>query len=295
MASPKASGRMIRKSVSDSEKIASLSPAAAVLFMMLIPHYNSHGKMQGGPGVVKDEVVPLIPYLTYENLPEYLQEISDKTNVKWFRCGNKWWLHSLHFKSEHQDLRADRSGEDTLPSFSDDKSGSSPGVVPEFSFRAEGFKVLREEEKLKEQQQQHACACDQLAEVVEERREDLQRLFPDCDIPVATAKLLAFYRTKPQRLLDPYLTAIKWFQREFKAAPLQAVARASPGSGFEQKSKALLREEANIESTQEALRLVKEMRNGQRRETAERTAGIIGYAGCRNDDGSTDAVSAGVG
>ena len=232
MASPKASGRMIRKSVSDSDKIASLTPVAAVLFMMLIPHFNAHGKMPGGPGVVKDEVVPLIPYLTYENLPEYLQEISDKTNVKWFRRGNKWWLHSLHFNSEHQELRIDKMGADTLPGFLDNESGSSTGVVPNSPLREEGFKVLREEEELKTQQQQHACACKQLVEVVEERQEDLQRLFPDRDIPVAVEKLLAFYATRTERLLDPWLTALKWLQREFREGGpgSHAVARASPGA-----------------------------------------------------------------
>jgi len=133
MASPKHSGRMIRRSISESEKIASLSPEAAVLFMMLIPHFNSYGKMAAGPGVIKDEVVPLISYLTYENIPVYLQEISDKTNVKWFREGTKWWLHALHFLSEHQSLNKDKLGQDSLPTYPNDceKSGTSPGLVLE--------------------------------------------------------------------------------------------------------------------------------------------------------------------
>jgi hypothetical protein len=168
---PKASGRMIRRSISESEGFASLSPEAAVLFAMMIPHFNAHGKMPGGPGVVKDEIVPLIPYLTYDNLPQYLQEISDKTNVKWFRCGTKWYLHALHFLSEHQDLRREKMGADELPSWPEmeeageeapeigdvaeiyevvselpENSGSSPGVVRERPSRAEGLKVRREEE-----------------------------------------------------------------------------------------------------------------------------------------------------
>lgn len=171
MASPKASGRMVRKKISESEKFASLSPEAAVLFVMLIPHFNAHGKMPGGPGVIKDEIVPLIPYFSYENLPQYLQEISDKTNVKWFRVGTKWWIHSLNFLSKHQDLRPDKLGSDDLPSYvpeppptgrGEEKQdeptgretpeakpcGSSPGVVRDFPSRAEGLKVRREEEGL---------------------------------------------------------------------------------------------------------------------------------------------------
>ena len=93
----------------------------------------------------------------------------------------------------------------------------------------------REELKPKvKTQQQHAGACEQLAEVVADRAEDLQRLFPDADIPVVVAKLLHHYRDKPC-LLDPWATALKWFQREFKAVALLPVAaRASPGGYAEQ-------------------------------------------------------------
>ncbi|MFZ4856155.1 MAG: hypothetical protein ACOYL3_07135 [Desulfuromonadaceae bacterium] len=150
----------------------------------------------------------------------------------------------------------------------------------------------REDKTLESKEQQHAR--EQLAVVVEERREDLQRLFPDRDIPVAVEKLLAFYRKKPERLLDPWMVALKWFQREFREGGpgSHAVARASPEA---QKSKALLREEANIEATQEALRMVKEMRDGQRREAVKSAVGVIGDFGSGVHGETAAAVSAGVG
>ena len=82
----------------------------------------------------------------------------------------------------------------------------------------------REEEPLKPQQQH---AREQLAEAVEEHKPDLQRLFPDVDIPVAVAKLLHHFRDS-ERLIDPWMTALKWLQREFKHPA--AAARASPPS-----------------------------------------------------------------
>lgn len=242
MASPKASGRMINRSISESENFASLSPIAAVLFAMLIPHFNAHGKMAAGPGLIKDEVANLIPYLSYENISEYLQEISHKTNVKWFKQGNKYWLHSINFNSEHQHLDATKMGTDALPSYSDVvESPGSPAEVPDFPSRAEGFKVEGfKEEALKPQQQQQAG--DQLAEVVEEHREDLVRLFPEIDLPVAIEKLLHHFRESPL-LVDPWMTALKWFQREFKLAPA-AVSRASPEK---QKSKGVSRDDRTRE------------------------------------------------
>lgn len=147
MASPQASGRMINRDISESDGVASLSPEAAVLFMMLIPHYNSHGKMFASPGHIKDLAVPKITYLTYENIAGYLQEISEKTSVKWFKIGAKWWLHSLKFLSDHQHLREDKLGKDDLPSY--EQYGSSTGVVQDLPSREEvrsleGLKIEEE-------------------------------------------------------------------------------------------------------------------------------------------------------
>jgi hypothetical protein len=117
MAKPKSDGRMIRESISDSKKFGELSDTAAVLFCMLIPHYNPHGKMPGGPAYIKEIICPYRKSLTLENLPTYLQEISDKTNVKWFQLDGRWWIHSLHFLSEHQNIEVQKLGKDKLPSY----------------------------------------------------------------------------------------------------------------------------------------------------------------------------------
>lgn len=129
-----AEGRMIRKSISNSKKFAKLCPEAAVLFSMMIPHYNAHGKMNGGPGYIKDEICPWIPYLTTETIPDFLREISKKTSVKWFKSGGRMWIHAIHFHEEHQKLNPKRLGPDRLPSY----SGSSPGVVTEYSESSPG-------------------------------------------------------------------------------------------------------------------------------------------------------------
>lgn len=135
MANPQAEGRMINRAISDSDKFASLSPAAAVLFTMLIPWFNAHGKLNGGVGYIKDEICPKITYLTYQNIPDLLKEINDKTNVKWFQSGGRFWLHSLNFNTEHQ--RLDKKGSDRLPNYTPElgniKSGTSSELVSDCS------------------------------------------------------------------------------------------------------------------------------------------------------------------
>ena len=129
-------GRMIRKNISNSKGFANLSPQAAVLFCMIIPHLNSHGKMNGGVGYIKDEVCPRISYLTFDNLTQCLLEINTNTNIKWFEYEGRHYIHAINFYN-HQKLKMDRLGVDKLPSYSGEsphhvqsKSGLSPEQVP---------------------------------------------------------------------------------------------------------------------------------------------------------------------
>lgn len=142
-----AEGRMIRKRIAGSKNFAKLSPKAQVLFTMMIPHYNAHGKMNGGSGFIKDEVCPLIKFLTTRTISRYLREISRKTSVKYFRHGGRWWIHSINFNSHHQKLKIDRLGDDHLPSY--------PGLFKDKSRTSQDFsgecppevkKKIREEE-----------------------------------------------------------------------------------------------------------------------------------------------------
>ncbi len=122
---------MIRKDISNSNGYASLSPEAAVLFAMMIPHLNSHGKMCGGAGYIKDEICPKIPYLTYEKIPELLAEINSKTNVKWFEENGRRYIHSINFLKNHQALNEERLGVDELPDYVEVKDNfpSTPELV----------------------------------------------------------------------------------------------------------------------------------------------------------------------
>ena len=129
-------GRMIRTDISRSGRFAELTPPAAVLFALLIPHFNAHGKMQAEPYTVKGTVCPKIPYIVTEPpyrtdemeqihtkygitprlVTDLLEEITKKTNVKWFLAPDGLrYLHSLNY-AEHQKL-IKRKGEDRLPSF----------------------------------------------------------------------------------------------------------------------------------------------------------------------------------
>jgi hypothetical protein len=118
LSSPKTRGRMINKDISDSKGFARLSPEACTLFCMMIPHYTSHGKMNGDPGFIKGEVCPRMPFLTLKNIPALLGEINENTSVKWFEHDGRRWIHSTNFLTEHQKLNSEKLGQDLLPNYS---------------------------------------------------------------------------------------------------------------------------------------------------------------------------------
>ena len=128
-----AKGRMITTDIAYSLGFASLSKDAAILFCMMIPQLNSRGKMNGEPDYIKAVVCPRVDYLTVEIIPFLLREISDKTNVKWYKVNDRRFIHSLKFLKEHQKLRTDRLGIDHIPDYPGaevrDLSGSTPGGV----------------------------------------------------------------------------------------------------------------------------------------------------------------------
>ena len=241
MSSPKTDGRMINKSVSDSDNLPRLSVDALALFFLLIPHYNSHGKMNGGPGHIKDEVVPKFAQYTYENLPVYLKEISDCTSVKWFQAGRRWWLHSLNFLSKHQKLDPGKLGRDLLPSY----SGVAFEQLPSSSEAGTELVVHEVEVEVKEEEIQSPPASLQempgdasrypwgtkragetisqtaVREAAKAHQAFIQGHWPDVDIALETERMVAKARDKP--VIDPTQFVLAWFPR---AKPVRAVLSA---------------------------------------------------------------------
>ncbi len=128
MAAPTSDGRMLRKAISRSRAFASLSPDAQVLFCLLIPHLNAYGKANGNTYYIKGEVVPMIERFDLSRISVCMQEISDKTRVKWFEIGGSRYIHALDW-DDHQNMRSYRRGKDSLPTY----SVTSPGLVQDYS------------------------------------------------------------------------------------------------------------------------------------------------------------------
>ena len=139
-------GRMLRRDISKSDKLADLSKESLILFFMIIPHLNSFGKANGSPYFIKGEIVPKLKYFDVNKIESCLKEIDAKTNLKWFEDGGLMYLHSVSW-DEHQELREDRLGNDSLP----DYSRTTPGVLHlEVKDKAQDKDKGKSEERFKE-------------------------------------------------------------------------------------------------------------------------------------------------
>lgn len=244
-------GRMLRKRISRSRKFASLSKDAKILFCMLIPHYDPHGKMNGSPHFIKGEVVPYIDELTVPVIKKCLVEISQKTSVKWFQQDGLWWLHSTN-DQEHQKFNKVKVRKDLLPSWSNsrptpDLLQSNARVTPEFGTH----KVEEEEEKEVEEEKEEEEESSNPGECAAKRQNQktarapekqngsvkpqphLFRESPYFDPFVLTEKLsdwpeervmhyhedmLSASEAKGLKYLDWSAVAVQWYLRDIKRA-----------------------------------------------------------------------------
>src|SRR3990167_10040042 len=110
-------GRMIRKSINTSNSFASLSPHSQVLFCLLLPQFNSHGKMNGSPLYIKSVVCPKIDYLNPKEIEKCLKEIDKKTDIKWFKNDGLDYLQAMKWET-HQKIDKRNISKDTLPDYS---------------------------------------------------------------------------------------------------------------------------------------------------------------------------------
>lgn len=146
---PSAIGRMLRMDISKSRKFASLCSDSQRLFVMIIPHLNSFGKIEAQPELIKAMCVPLLKDMTIKKIEKCLVEITEKTSMKWFEFNGWMYIHALSWE-EHQNLRQDKLGADTLPSYSkpipvpvQERSGTAPGLfLPEGKVREVKKKLI---------------------------------------------------------------------------------------------------------------------------------------------------------
>lgn len=225
----KSKGRMIRSDVSKSKKIASLSKDSIILFLMIIPHLNAHGKMNGSPYHIKGEVVPRLEFFTVPLIEKCLKEITEKTSLKWFQFDGLFYIQSIKW-AEHQELRDDRKGSDLLP----DYSRTTPGQVrPEVEVEVEVKEEVQVE--VRGGAPTEKTSFDAVAgkfKIFDSKLSTWKEKFPVIDVPQEIAKAEAWLLANPKNVKSNYdRFLVNWFSRAQDRKPAAGGGTTAHGNG----------------------------------------------------------------
>lgn len=249
----RASARMITREVSVSKKLPLLSRDALILFFLLIPHQDSHGKMNGDPCFIKGEVCPRFPWFTPRKIEACLREISGKTNVKWFRKDGLWYIHALNFSEHQPGLRPDRAGRDVYPNWpGEDIDGAEevePGPGPVRTGDGVSPEPVRSEgEGEGEGEVEKGCPASRRTppapvkpvklvfgeyrnvRLTEEEHGRLEELFGEKTTSEYVESLSGHIESKGERYKSHYATVRNWLRRD-KVEPRLICTASSPMSG----------------------------------------------------------------
>lgn len=188
-----ASGRMLKKNVSVSRKLAELkSDSSRLLWTWLLAHLDIAGRFSGEPSVVKGSVVPRIKHFTEAKVQSILEELHHAGLLTLYQVGGESYLQFSRFE-DFQNLRTDREGESKIPEPNEEmyNSGSTPGVSPAHS------KSLKD--KLKIDSISFNMENGAWSGIIEADRESWLKAYPACDIDLELARMIEWIKSNPAK------------------------------------------------------------------------------------------------
>lgn len=108
-------GRFLSKSIAYSAQVGAVSLEADYLFMRMIPHLDSSGRMVGVPSSVKALCCPLRTEITVEVVDRCLAELHKSGLIHWYEAKGERCVAFPRFTSHQRGARLDREGPSRLP------------------------------------------------------------------------------------------------------------------------------------------------------------------------------------
>lgn len=108
-------GRFLSKSIAYSAQVGSVSLEADYLFMRMIPHLDSAGRVIGTPSSVKALCCPLRSELTVEVVEKCLAELQNAGLIVWYEAKGERCVSFPRFTTHQRGARLDREGPSRLP------------------------------------------------------------------------------------------------------------------------------------------------------------------------------------
>jgi hypothetical protein len=133
-----ADGRMLKNKISVDVRVADLAnDTHRLLFTWGIAHLDVAGRITGEPREFKAKVVPMLDHITKDKILEFFTDAEQIGLIQRYEIKGKWTIQYPGF-NKNQSLRENKEAPSTYPvpplaPELPDKSGSSPGVIPELS------------------------------------------------------------------------------------------------------------------------------------------------------------------
>lgn len=108
-------GRFLSKSIAYSAQVGSVSLEADYLFMRMIPHLDSAGRMTGEPMSVKALCCPLRQEITGDVVERCLAELAKARLVRWYEHAGARYVEMPGFAKHQRGARLDREAPSRLP------------------------------------------------------------------------------------------------------------------------------------------------------------------------------------
>ncbi len=140
-----AEGRMIKKRVSKSKKMASVKmEAARTLYFMMYPHADIGGRVEADPQIVKGEYIIYFNW-SLKKIYDCLVELHRVELIIFYEVNGNLYVQFTRF-SDFQSLRKDKEAESGIPV---PPKGITPEQVPSYSCTTPAIsKVKRSKDKL---------------------------------------------------------------------------------------------------------------------------------------------------
>lgn len=124
-----AEGRMIKKNISCSDKLASLkSDSSRMLYLFILPHLDIEGRHSADPDIIKGHILTKLKSWTNSKIEQHLKELENVGLLTLYEIDGEKYLEYINFK-KYQLLRPDKEAESKIPAPLPNKDGSSTGVV----------------------------------------------------------------------------------------------------------------------------------------------------------------------
>jgi len=110
-----ADGRMLKKKISQSRKLAQLpSDSDRLFYTWLIPHLDVEGRILADPDVLKGQIVPRLKKWTTQKVDKILKVLADNELIILYQANGDQYLELCKFHDE-QSLRRDREKKSDIP------------------------------------------------------------------------------------------------------------------------------------------------------------------------------------